>query len=128
MCHGEKVFKLSKLGSKLVTSVSSSCLFESFVSCEQDEKRSVLYTDVHAVRECGTGSQRKSSILAGGGGRVGKNPVFFLKNPAQWVFFGFFGFFWGFWVFWVFLGFFARAREFLGFFKVSRILLGASRL
>jgi hypothetical protein len=54
--------------------------------------------------------------------RVGKNPGFFKKNPAQWVFLGFF------WVFWVFLGFFAQKIGFLGFFSVSRILLGASRL
>jgi hypothetical protein len=36
-----------------------------------------------------------------------------------WIFFGFF---------WVFLGFFAQTRGFLGFFSVSQILLGASRL
>jgi hypothetical protein len=28
--------------------------------------------------------------------RVGKNPVFFKKKPAQWFFFGFFWFFFGF--------------------------------
>jgi hypothetical protein len=64
-------------------------------------------------------------------GRVGKTRFFFKKNPAQWffwvllVFFGFFGFF-------CFLLFFIykliQKREFLGFFSVSRILLGASRL
>jgi hypothetical protein len=47
--------------------------------------------------------------------RVGKNPGFFLKKPAQWVFL-------------VFFGFFAQTRGFLGFFSVSQILLGASRL
>jgi hypothetical protein len=52
--------------------------------------------------------------------RVGKNPGFFKKNPAQ--------VFWVFWVFWVFLGYFAQTRGFLGYFSVSRILLGASRL
>jgi hypothetical protein len=46
--------------------------------------------------------------------RVGKNPGFLKKNPAQWVFLGFFGFFGFFWVFW---GFFARTRGFLGFFQ-----------
>jgi hypothetical protein len=50
--------------------------------------------------------------------RVGKNPGFFKKNPAQWGFLFFLGFF---------LGFFAQTRGFLGFFLVSRILLGASR-
>ncbi len=60
--------------------------------------------------------------------RVGKNPGFFKKTQPSgffWVFFGFFGFFW------VFLGFFAQTRGFLGFlgfFSVSRILSGASRL
>jgi len=54
----------------------------------------------------------------------------FLKNPAQWVFMVFYGFF-GFFVFfllffWFFI--FAQKREFSGFFLVSRILLGASRL
>jgi hypothetical protein len=44
--------------------------------------------------------------------RVGKNPGFFKKKPAHWVF----------------LGFFAQTRGFLGLFSVSRILLGASRL
>jgi hypothetical protein len=48
--------------------------------------------------------------------RVGKNPGFFKKNPAQWVFLGFFGFFWVFWVFWVFLGFFCPDERVLGFF------------
>jgi hypothetical protein len=55
--------------------------------------------------------------------RVGKNPGFLKKNPAQWVFWvllGYLGFFG------VFLGFFAQTRGFLGFFSVSRILLGAS--
>ncbi len=37
--------------------------------------------------------------------RVGKNPGFFLKNPARWVFLGFFGFFGFDWFFWVLLGF-----------------------
>jgi hypothetical protein len=64
-----------------------------------------------------------------------KKPDFFL-NPAQ-CFFGFFGVFFGFFrgflgVFWdffvFFLNIFAQKREFLGFFSVSRILLGASRL
>jgi hypothetical protein len=41
---------------------------------------------------------------------------------------GFFGFFWVFWVFLGFLGYFAQTRGFLGFFSVSRILSGASRL
>jgi hypothetical protein len=41
---------------------------------------------------------------------------------------GFFGFFWVFWVFLGFLGFFAQKRGFVGFFSVSQILLGASRL
>ncbi len=54
--------------------------------------------------------------------RVGKNPVFF--NPAQWVFW----FFWVFFVFFCFFYIFAQKREFLGFFPVSRILVGASRL
>ncbi len=49
----------------------------------------------------------------------------FVKKPSP---VGFLGFFWVFGVFWVFLGFFARTRGFLGFFSVSRILLGASRL
>jgi hypothetical protein len=40
---------------------------------------------------------------------------------AQWVFLGFLGFL-------VFFKIFAQKREFLGFFSVSRILLGASRL
>jgi hypothetical protein len=53
-----------------------------------------------------------------------KNPGF-LKKPSPVGFFGFFGFFVFFWVFWVF---FAQTRGFLGFFSVSRILLGASRL
>ncbi len=57
--------------------------------------------------------------------RVGKNPVFKKKNPAQWVFWGFFGFFW---VILGFFGFFAQTRGFLGFFSVSQILLDASRL
>jgi hypothetical protein len=39
-----------------------------------------------------------------------------------WVFLGFLGFFGFFWVF------FAQMRWFIGFFSVSRILLGASRL
>jgi hypothetical protein len=43
-----------------------------------------------------------------------KPGVFFLKNPAQWVFL-FFLFFLVF--FWVFLGFFAQMRGFLGFFQ-----------
>jgi hypothetical protein len=51
----------------------------------------------------------------------------FLKNPAQWVFWGFLGF----WVFLGFLGFFKyicpEGRVFRVF-SVSRILLGASRL
>jgi hypothetical protein len=47
------------------------------------------------------------------------------KKPAQWVFLGVLGFlgFFGFFGF-----FFAQTRGFLGFFSVSRILLGASRL
>ncbi len=49
-------------------------------------------------------------------GRVGKNPGFFKKKPAQWVFLVFLGFFGVFWVFlgffWVFLGFFAQTRGF----------------
>ncbi len=57
-----------------------------------------------------------------------KTRVFF-NNKTQpsgffwvfWVFLGFFGFFWVFFIF-------AQKREFLGFFSVSRILLGASRL
>ncbi len=60
--------------------------------------------------------------------RVGKNPGFFKKNPAQWFFWfflGFLGFFGFFWVFWVF---FCPEERVLGFFLVSRILLGASRL
>jgi hypothetical protein len=57
--------------------------------------------------------------------RVGKNPGFFWKNPAQWLFLGFFGFYGFFLFFW---GFFAQTRGFLGFFSVSQILLGASRL
>ncbi len=44
------------------------------------------------------------------------------KKPSPVGFFGFF------WFFWVFLGSFAQTRGFLGFFSVSRILLGASRL
>jgi hypothetical protein len=44
-------------------------------------------------------------------GRVGKNPGFLKKIPAQWFFFGFFGFFGFFWVF------FAQTRGFLGFFQ-----------
>ena len=60
--------------------------------------------------------------------RVGKNPGFFKKNPAQWVFLGFFGFFWVFWVFLGFFGFFCPDERVFGFFSVSRILLGASRL
>jgi hypothetical protein len=48
-----------------------------------------------------------------------KKPVFFfLTQPS--------GFFWVF--LWFFLGFFVRTRGFLGFFSVSRILLGASTL
>ncbi len=48
--------------------------------------------------------------------RAGKNPGFFKKNPAQWVFLVFFGFF----VFFLgFFGFFAQTRGFLGFFPVS---------
>jgi hypothetical protein len=52
-----------------------------------------------------------------------KTRFFFLKNPAQWFFWVFFG---GFWVFFLYI--FAQEIEFIGFFSVSRILLGASRL
>jgi hypothetical protein len=54
-----------------------------------------------------------------------KKPGFLKKKPSP---VGFFGFFWVFWVFLGFFGFFARTRGLLGFFSVSRILLGASRL
>jgi hypothetical protein len=47
----------------------------------------------------------------------------FLKKKPNPV--GFFGFFW---VFWGFLGFFGPEERVLGFFPVSRILLGAARL
>jgi hypothetical protein len=47
-------------------------------------------------------------------GRVGKNPCFFLKNPAQGFFF-FFCFF-GFLGFLLFIYTFAQKRKFLGFF------------
>ncbi len=67
-------------------------------------------------------------IMTGPSARVGKNPGLKKKKPAQWVFLGFFGFFGFFWVFWGFLGCFAQTRGFLGYFLVSRILLGASRL
>jgi hypothetical protein len=50
--------------------------------------------------------------------RVGKNP--FKKKKTSPV-----GFFWFFWVFW---SFFCPEERVLGFFSVSRILLGASRL
>jgi hypothetical protein len=50
---------------------------------------------------------------------------FFFKNPAQCFFLFFFGFFVFFWFFW---GFFSPEERVLGFFSVSRILLGASRL
>jgi hypothetical protein len=59
--------------------------------------------------------------------RVGKNPVFFKKNQPS-------GIFWVILVFMVFLGFlgffgfFCPEERVLGFFSVSRILLGASRL
>jgi hypothetical protein len=39
--------------------------------------------------------------------RVGKNPVFYIKKPAQWVFFFLVGVF----------DIFAQKREFLGFFQ-----------
>jgi hypothetical protein len=85
-------------------------------------------------------------------GRVGKTPGFFFLNPSPVGFSGFFGVFRVFWVFlgflFFFLGFFGffvffwgffggflvffiylpRRESFLGFFSVSRILLGASRL
>ncbi len=51
-------------------------------------------------------------------GRVGKNPGFFFTQPS--VFFCFF------FVFFKYI--FAQKREFLGFFSVLKILLGASRL
>jgi hypothetical protein len=44
--------------------------------------------------------------------RVGKNPGFLKKKPAQWGFLGFFGFFGFFWVFW---GFFCPEERVLGF-------------
>jgi hypothetical protein len=47
-----------------------------------------------------------------------KTRVFKKKNQPS----GFFG------VFWVFWGFFAQTRGLLGYFSVSQILLGASRL
>ncbi len=52
--------------------------------------------------------------------RVGKNPGLFKKTQPSGVF----------WVFWFFLGFwvFCPEERVLGFFSVSRILLGASRL
>ena len=46
--------------------------------------------------------------------RVGKNPGFFEKKPAQWVFSGFFGFFR---VFRAFSGFFGFCSGFLIFFS-----------
>jgi hypothetical protein len=50
-----------------------------------------------------------------------KKPGFLKKKPAQWVFLGFLGF-------WGFFGVFCPEERVLGFFSVSRILLGASRL
>jgi hypothetical protein len=70
-----------------------------------------------------------------GGGRLGarlhclvpglEKTRVFKKEPAQWVYlFNFFCVF----LFFCFFYIFAQKREFLGFFSVSRILLGASRL
>jgi hypothetical protein len=56
-----------------------------------------------------------------------KKPGYFKKKPAQWFFLGFLVFFGYFWFF-GFLGVFCPEEMFLGFFSVSRILLGASRL
>ncbi len=44
--------------------------------------------------------------------RVGKNPGFKKKKPAQWVFLVFFGFFGVFWVFLGSFGFFPRREDF----------------
>jgi hypothetical protein len=54
--------------------------------------------------------------------------LYIKKNPAQLVLFGFFGFFgiFGFVGFFCFFSIFAQKREFLGFFSVSKTLLGAS--
>jgi hypothetical protein len=63
-----------------------------------------------------------------------KTRFFFLNQPSGFfgfflVFFGFFWFFWGFFGFFVgFFGLFCPEERVLGFFSVSRILLGASRL
>jgi hypothetical protein len=54
-----------------------------------------------------------------------KKPGLKKKKTSPVGFLGFFGFFWFFWFFGVFL---PRRKGFWGFFLVSRILLGASRL
>jgi hypothetical protein len=49
--------------------------------------------------------------------RVGKNPGFFLKSPARWVYLGFIG------VFWVLLGFIGVFWVLLGFIGVFSIFV-----
>ena len=66
---------------------------------------------------CETSKPRSSHFKDGF--EAGLEKPGFKKKPAQ-----FFGFF----VFFCFFYIFAQKREFLGFFLVSRILLGASRL
>jgi hypothetical protein len=59
-----------------------------------------------------------------GSGQGWKKPGFLKKTQPS----GVSCFFLVFWIFWVFWGFFAQTRGFLGFYSVSRILSGASRL
>jgi hypothetical protein len=70
---------------------------------------------------------RHNGVVPEGTSKQGWKKPGFLKKKTSPV--GFFGFFWVFWFFFgVFWGFFCPDERVFGFFSVSRILLGASRL
>ncbi len=86
---------------------------------------STSYSSVSSDSEALLGTYLIFLPYTHGTGQGWKKPGFFFKKPSP---VGFFGFFWVFWVFLGFFGSFSQTRGFLGFFSVSRLLLGASRL